>query len=90
MTTSNAITPRTDAEWPPDHPLRRISSVITNQAAAVADVLVCSLVGEPRLPPAADDHDVVASCIECHKLIVHRASAPKLPPCCWFCWSTYR
>ena len=55
------ITPRTDAEWPPDHPLRRGSRVMSNtELARTPAYLICALVGEHREPPPADDHDVEA------------------------------
>lgn len=83
----NAITTRTDAEWPADHPLRQVSRLLTNAAAEAADYLVCSNAGEERLPPAPDDHDVFATCCKCSTAVVHRASAPKGPaPICVRCW----
>ncbi len=83
----NAITARTDAEWPQDHPMRRHVTVLTNeQVAKIGDFLVCSLAGEERIPPPADDADVAATC-RCGAALVHRASAPgNLVPICPSCW----
>lgn len=88
MKTINAITPRTDAEWPQDHPLRAVSRVMTpHEVSKLRAYLVCSIVGEPRLPPAPDDEDVTTECSLCPREIVHRKSAPKkLNPICWRCW----
>ena len=52
-----------------------------------ADVVVCSIKGEPRTVPAPDDHDVETTCYKCGVAIVHRASAPDLPKECWRCFA---
>jgi len=81
-----AITTRTDAEWPADHPGRRRARVMANAEIAKLDpgegVLICAIVGEPRDPPPADDADVVVTCAWCPNQIVHRASAPGEPGGC--------
>lgn len=86
----DVITPRTDAEWPPDHPLRQGKTVLTNEQIAKlppgSRFLVCSIKGSERLPPADGDYDVDATC-KCGAPLVHRASAPKgLTPICHVCW----
>lgn len=87
--TVNVITPRTDAEWPVDHPLRRaIAGVTTHAQSARADFLICTRVGEERAPPPADDFDIEASCSSCGVGVKHRASAPKEPKrICLQCWA---
>lgn len=70
------ITHRTDAEWPPDHPLRVGTTVISPRQAPPDAVLICSPLGEYRQPPPDDDRDVEGICTDCGKPIVHRASAP--------------
>jgi hypothetical protein len=86
--TLNVITERTDREWPADHPLRKITSVIADDGIARANVLVCTLPGEERLPAPAGDHDVEAHCVECGETVIHRASAPAGPMrMCWKCWA---
>jgi hypothetical protein len=83
----NAITARTDAEWPADHPLRQVARVLTNAQAENADYLICSNAGTERLPPPPDDYEVFTTCCNCSTAIVHRASAPKGPaPICLGCW----
>lgn len=81
-----AMTDRTDVDWPADHPLRRIATVISQKMAEeVGEFVICTIEGEARLPPAAGDHDVTAVCAECGVQIVHRASAPNLKKVCWKC-----
>lgn len=87
MKTLQVITPRTDAEWEPDHPLRQRAKLVSNSAAARADYLVCTIVGEERDPPAPDDADVEDKCCDCGVGVMRRASAPAGPkPICWKCW----
>lgn len=84
-----AITPRTDAEWPKDHPVRQIASrVMTDrEAERLGGYLVCTVIGEPRLPPAPDDADIEGECMLCPRGIIYRRSAPKkLKRVCWRCW----
>lgn len=82
-----AITERTNAEWPADHPLRARVVVLTDDELLRAGVLVCSIEGEERLPPAADDHDIPGRCDRCRCGIVYRASAPRFPKrVCGPCW----
>jgi len=82
------ISHRTDAEWPADHPLRRVSRVMSNEEiTARAEFLVCSLRGESRLPPAPDDADVECSCACGAALVKRRSADPKLKPICAPCWA---
>jgi len=82
----HAITERTDQEWPDDHPLRKISSVIADDRIDRAEFLICSYAGEDRLPAASDDHDEPCSCTQCKADLIRRASGPSLPPICRKCW----
>lgn len=89
----NCITTRTDAEWPPDHPLRRYadSGVMTNADFSKFKVeeiaLVCQKPGEKRLPCPPDDRDDAASCFKCGCDLVKRASANPAWRCvCFDCW----
>lgn len=85
--TIQVITPRTDAEWPADHPLRKVARVVASVVSDRADFLICTIVGEDRTPPAEGDHDVSGSCFRCGMGIVWRASAPSVPKrICWRCW----
>lgn len=86
----HVITPRTDAEWPQDHPLRSVVQVMAEieirKLRRGEAVLVCSIEGEPRHPPEGDT-DVFTTCAWCPAKIVHRASAPKnLTPICHVCY----
>jgi hypothetical protein len=85
----HAISERTDREWPRDHPLRAQTIVLGDEALSAAQgFLICSKLGEPRLPPADGDRDVTKRCICCIASIVHRASAaPHLVPICAQCWT---
>lgn len=84
----HTIAERTDREWPADHPLRKVSRVISDEGVGRAEFLVCTLVGEERLPPAVNDHDMLDACTKCGTGIVHRASASARPkPICWKCWT---
>lgn len=80
------ISERSFQEWPTWHPLRQRLPVLPDEMLARADVVVCTIKGEPRHPPAADDRDVEAACHHCGVGIVHRASAPDLPKECWRCF----
>jgi hypothetical protein len=83
-----AISERTNREWPRNHPLREKALVMSDMALSECQgFLICSPVGEPRLPPAIGDRDVEKSCTRCPIRIVHRASAPPhLIPVCRPCW----
>lgn len=83
-----AISARTNAEWPADHPLRKVTRVLTpDQADNLSGYLICSFVGEPRQPLAPDDHDITGACCRCGQQIVYRASAPKhFERLCLVCW----
>lgn len=84
----HAITERTDSEWPADHPLRKVSSIIAPDAIGRAEFLCCSDAGDERLPPAVGDYDVAVVCSRCPAPLVKRASAPAgLKPICSRCWS---
>ncbi len=77
------ITERTDTEWPIDHPLREVTSVIADADLPRAEFLICSESGEARLSPIGDDHDVEGRC-RCgrdHHLprLCAAASHPDLP-----------
>ena len=80
------ITERTDREWPADHPLRQVSSVIMDARIPRAHFLICSYDWEERIPPAPGDEDVECECSRCPAKLVRRASAPDLPPICRGCW----
>lgn len=89
--TIRAISARTDAEWPREHPLRAHVQVLSDNdlathAAADRAFLICSNVGDDRLPPAADDADVSGVCATCGRAVIHRKSAPTLPLICFACW----
>lgn len=84
-----AITERTDREWPADHPLRAQSAVVSNADIVKAEFLICSVAGSERLPPAEGDHDEVCACSApfCGRELVRRASSPRhLKPICAPCW----
>lgn len=84
-----AVTEKTAKDWPTDHPLRKVTSVIADDAVmSRADCLVCSDWGDPRLPTIGADYDVKDTCAKCGKDICHLASAPKLPPICIACFET--
>lgn len=80
------ISERTYAGWPSWHPLRQRLPVLPDEVLGSADAVICTIKGEPRLPPPDDDHDVVAACHRCGVGVVHRASAPDLPKECWRCF----
>lgn len=80
----NCITPRTDAEWAPDHPLRKYASagVMTKTALAKFKVeeiaLVCGKPGGKRSPCPPDDSDVACRLLQ----VWVRPSPPRqLQPC---------
>lgn len=84
-----AISTRTDAEWPADHPARKGAVVLSDRRLAdfPQAFLICTIVGEPRIPPAPDDSDVEGQCNRCPNRVVHRASAsPDLELVCWQCF----
>lgn len=80
------ISERSYAEWASWHPLRERLPVLPDEVLARADVVVCTIEGEPRHPAGPDDYDVVAACHACGVPVVHRASAPDLPKECWRCF----
>jgi hypothetical protein len=85
------ITARTDAEWPQDHPIRRVATVVTKSEAEKAEFLICMRKDDPhpRIPPASDDRDEDCRCTECGVDLVRRASAPRKPkPICFECIKT--
>lgn len=83
----HAITTRTDQEWPRDHPLRRVSSIIADDRIERAEFLICSDAGDERLPPADGDRDEPCECSQCGAPLVRRASSPsQLQPICCTCW----
>lgn len=83
-----AITEKTDRDWPADHPLREISSIIADDAVmSRSEFLLCSDWGDSRLPTLGKDYDVKDTCSKCGKDVCHLASAPKLPPLCSACWN---
>lgn len=69
-----------------ESPHLRDMPVLPTDVLNKGDVLVCSVVGEPRHPPASDDKDVEGVCHKCGVGVIHRASAPKLPLECWRCY----
>lgn len=79
------ISERTYDEWPSDHPLKQ-ASVLPDEHLGTADVVVCTIKGEPRHPPALGDRDVESVCHRCGIGVMHRASAPDLPKECWRCF----
>lgn len=91
-----AITPRTDSEWPEDHPLRRRVQVADGNANPTLEVdgarvpaqyIICSFKGAVRIGAAKDDHDVDAVC-GCGAALRKRASAAAhLTPICMTCWA---
>lgn len=79
------ITDKSYREFPADHPFRRLP-IMPSVYAHLADVVVCSLKGEPRLKPAKGDADIKGKCHRCEAQIIYRASAPDLPKECWRCY----
>lgn len=83
-----AITARTAAEWPADHPLRRGARVYQDHEIPPNSFLIASTLGDKRTPPAAGEHDVIGACAHCRCPIVWRSSAPAtLTPICIPCWA---
>lgn len=79
------ISERTYAEWPEDHPGKRLP-VIPDEAAQSADCVVCTIKGEPRIAAGPDDPDFETDCAMCGVTVVHRFTAPPLPKWCWKCF----
>lgn len=84
-----AITDRTDAEWPADHPLRSHALTATPELLAQAKYLICDRADNPdHRPPPDDDFDVPCQCSKCGYGLLRRASAPRgLEPICTRCWA---
>jgi hypothetical protein len=83
-----AITESVDKEWPKDHPRRQGIEVVLPDSFP-ADYLICSPIGEPRLPSKDGTPDAFGTCCNCGQTIVYRdnqqaRSAQK--KVCTFCW----
>lgn len=81
-----AITEHTDKHWPADHPLRKGAAVVPDDITDPG-VIICSNVGNKRIPPPAGVVDVECTCKCGQKMFKRNNAPPHLVPICYECYT---